>query len=496
MKRILLFALLAASLFSMEAQDFGFGDDAELFSAQASASPFKISGDVSAEVKVFFDDLETAEKLKGMEIGNIFQGNLDFSVSTAYADAFINLKLVPVFDGSASPVNLGEAYGRAYFGPVALEAGLRKLFWGKADSFGPLDVVNPLDYSDLSQISDPKSIKIPRPMVHATMNMGSFSKLELVFVPWFQGHTFALSGRWAPAQISAIERELLPALTGRLQAGLTGHPYYSYVNPSDLPLDQAKLDAWLEAQDINDLYMDYNNTLRSAQAGLRFTTTLGASDLGFQYYFGRLPRPAFSVGIDKFVHSIETQAFLDPLNPPHIDTSLIEISMGYNYYHQVGVDFAQVIAGFNTRAELGANITNDPDGTDGAVYNPALVYSLGFDRDLFLGINLNLQGNGSVRLFHDRIKENLFDIEADKKLTSTRITGILSRNFLRDELELKISCLWGIEDKDFLVLPAVVWSKNDVSAELGAGFFGGDKKGELGQYWNNNYLRTLLTFRF
>jgi hypothetical protein len=90
----------------------------------------------------------------------------------------------------------------------------------------------------------------------------------------------------------------------------------------------------------------------------------------------------------------------------------------------------------------------------------------------------------------------LEDMEAGKDISSTRITAILSKKFFRDELELKATGLWGIEDKDFLIIPAVIWSKNDVTAELAAGFFGGDRAGELGQYKDNSYLKVALGYSF
>jgi hypothetical protein len=42
----------------------------------------------------------------------------------------------------------------------------------------------------------------------------------------------------------------------------------------------------------------------------------------------------------------------------------------------LGVDYGQVLFGFNTRAEFGTNITEDLSGDDGLVYNPAIVWSL------------------------------------------------------------------------------------------------------------------------
>ncbi|MDR2618515.1 MAG: hypothetical protein LBC62_06565 [Treponema sp.] len=461
------------------AQDFGFWDeDGQGSGGGISASGVKIGGEVSAELKGFFADMNSADKFKELLPGDIFSGTLNFSVSGSAADAVISLDLTPVFDGSSSPLSIDEAYLRTYFGPVNLEAGIRKLTWGKADSFGPLDVVNPLDYSDLSSIADPQSIKIAMPMLHASWNITSFSKLEAVIVPWFQGHKFATSGNWAPSAMTS----LVPSMVGGIKAGLAQNPS---IPLTVLPTLYANLDTWQADFKIEEYYKPYNYTLRTAQAGTRFTTTIGSADLGIQYYLGRLPRPAFSVHLVKYLGS-------GTFTPEDV-----QISMGYNYFHQIGVDYAQVLGGFNVRAEAGINLTKDLDGTDGAVYNPAAVFSLGFDRDIFRGLNLNLQGNSSVRLFQNKLGDSLLeDMEAGKDMTSTRITAVLSKKFFRDELELKATGLWGIEDKDFFIIPGVSWSKNDLSAELSAGFFGGDRSGELGQYRDNGYIKTVLSYSF
>ncbi|AEF83200.1 hypothetical protein [Leadbettera azotonutricia] len=509
MKRIIAAAyFLTALLFALtlSAQDFGFGgaddtDDSGFGSFDSASSGgfsspgVKISGDIQAEFKAFFEDMDNKEELKEIQLGNIFSGSLNFSVSGSAAEAIINLKLKPVFESIASPVSIDEAYGRFYFGPVNLEAGIRKLTWGKADSFGPLDVVNPLDYSDLSSMSDPQSIKIGRPLLHASWNIGTFSKLEAVFVPWFKGHTFALEGRWAPAELTS----LVPILVMGVKGGLAQHPVLGTDPVNFLPPFYIALDSWQTDLNFEKYYSDYNYTLRSAQAGLRFTTTLGSSDFGFQYYYGRLPRPAFSVNLDKYIAGI---AILPPTlpatEPEYISNpNDIEILMAYNFYHQIGVDFARVVAGFNLRAETAINLTSDTDGTDGGVYNPFFAWSLGFDRDLVWGINLNLQGTGSMRLFQSKLGDNLLeDMEAGKDISSTRITAIVSKKFFREELEVKATGLWGIEDKDFLIIPAIVWSRNDITAELAAGFFGGDRAGELGQYKDNSYIKVALGYSF
>jgi hypothetical protein len=387
---------------------------------------------------------------------------------------------------------------------------LRKLTWGKADSLGPLDVINPLDYSDLSAMSVIQSIKIARPLLHASYNLGEFTKIEGVFVPWFEGHRFAQSpdDRWASSQVTDFQNKisdrfgpqfgLLPTL------GINDPP--PSIDPAQVTID--------------------TSTLEYAQGGLRFTTTAGSSDIGVQYYSGFLPQPAVLLNeqgilyltgeITQYATTIFTPPDSDPgtealnevkreaarnsirqilanLNPQDV------VDIAYTRYHQIGVDYARVVAGFNFRGEFAANITEDLKGDDGMVYNPFLSWSLGFDRDVVWGLNVNLQVNENIRLLDSKTGSGSIlhpDIEADSDVTSTRLTLVLSKKFLRDELELRATGIWGIEDMDCYIIPALIWTKGDAALELSGGVFAGDKKGELGQYRNNGFIKTALTYSF
>jgi hypothetical protein len=467
--------LFFTACFFLRAQDdFGFGFSEEDSGAGASGGgpsvsflpQVKISGKAQVKLLGYAGDFRSASKLKNTPLNDIFTGNLNFNALGSNAEAVINLKLTPApFFDDFSPLDfIDESYLRAFFGRLEIEGGLRKLTWGKADSLGPLDVVNPMDYRDLTDMMDILGRKIARPMIHGTYRFGAFTKLEGVFVPWFQGHRFTLDPekRWAPSQVTD-----LPASVAAI----------------GLPLDnqvRAKL------RDTEYFFPAGTYSLQYAQAGLRFTTTVASSDIGLQYYFGRLPRPA--VGNIRIV-------FDNSLFPPVIND--ITADVDYNRYHQAGADYAQVIAGFNLRAEAGVNITEDLSGDRGDIYNPAVVWSLGFDRDVIAGINVNLQGNGSVRLFNGKVTDNtLVDTEAGQDPTSTRITLILSRKFFRDELELRAAGLWGIEDRDFLIMPAAIWTRGDLELEISGGVFGGSREGELGQYRRNGFVKTVLTYSF
>jgi len=447
-KKAILFFLLTIPLC---AQDFGFGFDDEDGAGSSGAGRgigVSISGEVGASMVGFFEDF--SEGSDAVKLGDIFSGRLNFSAGTAVAEGIINLNLKT----QEMPVSIDEAYLRAYFGDFEITAGLRKLTWGKADSFGPLDVINPLDtsqiYTEMADNDSLMSVKIARPLIHAALRFGQSSKIEGVFVPWFEPHRIAQNGKWAPAQM-----EMLSSL------------------PSTTKINSPSVTA-----------LDY------AQAGLRFTTTIGSADIGAQYYYGRLPQPSVRINVD----------FSNPMLP-----AIDSVDLLYNPYHQIGLDYAQVLFGFNIRAELAANITEDLKGDDGYIYNPSIAWSFGFDRDVIWGINLNLQINESIRLMHDKLGSGdmmnvftggNFDIEGGSSATATRLTATVTRRFFRDQLELRAAVVWGIEDNDCAIMPALIWTKDELRVALACGFFAGDKEGQLGQYRDNNFIKVSLTYMF
>ncbi|MDR3238869.1 MAG: hypothetical protein LBT44_02120 [Clostridiales bacterium] len=432
----LVFALATISLSAQDdfaGQSFGFDDAGETAAAGRSSFAVNIGGEAGMTLLSYTDDLS-----KGL--GNVKQpgeidASLNFSAVGSFGEAVINLKLNT--GNLPNIVSFDEVYARAWFGDFEIEAGMRKLTWGKADSLGPLDVINPLDYSELTSLDDIMNIKIANTMVHGSYRFGQFSKIEAVFVPVFEPWHFAkIGGRWTPSQFALIPAALIP-----------------------------------------NINIPNTESLGYAQAGLRFTTTAGPADIGFQYYYGYMGSPAMRFSLSGGYPS--------------------GLSLVYNPDHQIGVDWAQVLFGFNVRAELAANITSDLEGDDGAVYNPQLAWAFGFDRDLVWGINLNIQVTETVKLLYDKIADTpMMDTETGADATSTRFTGVLSKKFLRDELELRAAAMWGIEDGDFLIMPAVIWTKDAVALEVSAGIFGGDKAGQLGQYRDNTFIKVGMKYTF
>ena len=452
---ILVIFFICGSIWSQEF-GFGFGFDNEETESGGAASgtsasanneiSVSISGEVSAAIAGYIDDF--SKGADSIQLGDIFSGKLNFFAETSFVEGTINLKITT----TETPITIDEAYLKAFFGDFEISAGLRKITWGKADSFGPLDVINPLDSSQIfTEMADNTSlmgVRIPRPLVHASYRFGQFSKIEGLFVPNFEPTRFDTTGKWATADMAMMSLATPP---------------------------------------------DSTTTLDYAQAGLRFTTTIGSSDIGMQYYYGRLLQPASKI---------------------NFNSSQPSAVIIYNPYHQIGLDYAQDLFGFNVRAEVAANITEDIKGDDRSIYNPSIAWSFGFDKDLFWGINLNLQVNESIRLMNDKVGRknfanilvdyisnnisdiNDYDIEGDLPITATRLTATLSKKFLRDELELRTAVVWGIEDNDCVIIPALIWTKDDFRAALSGGFFAGDSKGQLGQYKDNNFLKISVTYMF
>jgi hypothetical protein len=470
------------------AQDYWSDEPEDAYSAESPG--FKAGGEVTAGLLVFPGELN--DKAGAVDWGSLVSAKLNFDAAAPNAEAVLHFNLSPrtiqnLTETSSNlfwtPMIIDELYLRAFLGPLTLETGLRKLAWGRADIQGPLDVTNPLDYTDLTNVGDTMGRKIARPMIHASLPLGSVSRLEGVFIPNFQGHRYSLDQKdlWYPRAITDNRRDtMIDALVGELaQVDPTGTVAQAVKNgAAGIKLTQADLPE--------------TRGLEYAQGGLRFTTTLGPADLGAQYYSGYLFRPAFTIkGADDLL-----QYLLSGPIPPFTGMPALGPLVRYNRYHQIGVDYTQVLFDFSFRAELAANITGDLAGDDGTVYNPSLAWSAGFDRDLF-GFTLFVEADEAIRLLNSKVGSNAaLDTEAGVPLTATALTVRVSRTLFQDNLELKFGLLWNIEAGDVYLMPSVSYFMGDLEAILSGGIFTGKDGGELSQYRNNGYIKAVLSYSF
>jgi len=472
-------------------QSFGFEEES---GAGEGLLPFSldVSGKIEAGPVLFFNSFTDKKDARDFYILDFFNADLNFDINGKNAQAFFGFNLSykafeELADGDFKlypPALIDEIWLRVFFERFTIEAGFMKMRWGRMYSPGPLDILNPIDYSDLTNLSDSRAMKIARPMFHASYSIGDFSKVEAVFLPNFAPHRFARDGRWVPEQYTNV--------TSVYAGGILNRALQNY--PSYASVIQSAFHGILGSYSFDYPEFPDTSTPDYSQAGLRFNTVIGSVDLGFQYFYGYYPRPSVSLnGVDNFVGNLVSQL---PSSPTP-DFGLLSPHIEYSRYHQIGADYSQVLFGFTVRAEFAAHITEDVLGDDGNVKNPFLAWSLGFDRDIIAGININVQFNETIRLLDNMVIKNpAIDCEGASGVTSTRLILQISKSFFMERLECKIVNIWDMEDSGLALIPSVTWSENDMRIELSAGIFTGDKSSELGQYADNAYIKLKLVYLF
>jgi len=482
------------------AQEFGFGGGA----AEAAPAPVsaKLGGSLSFSMLAFPFELVDGDFTNSTALP---ESRIQIEASGAKSDAFLGIRLDRTILTENPAAILDEAWLRIYAGKTTIQGGLLRVFWGRMDSLSVLDILNPHDLSDLT-IRAEKDRKIAVPMLRITQPLGERASAELVYLPWFEGDRIATSGPWVPAALATGTTTLKAAMAGQLynayKASAWAAAYAAAYSgalaaPGGTPeaantyaigianAAAASVDASLRAQAAGEADTALANPFASpdtkkldyGQAGLRLSAGLGGVDLGLQYFYGYLTTPAFD------------------MNPASIAAAGGKIPVSWNRYHQLGADMATVLAGFNLRLEAGANLTEDLSGDDPLVYNPAIVWAAGFDRELFAGVNLNLQATGKVRLFHDKIASPL-DVEYGSDITTTRIAALVSRSFAQERVKLELLGMLRLEQADYLVEPGIVFVFGDAEVALRGRYFGGDAAGDLGQFHEKSYVSLSSTYRF
>ena len=514
-------ALLMSSLYAQDFGDFGgFGDD----SSEGAGSKIEVSGGAELGIRAYVDvDEAKAEKV---DVKAIPSANLGLKYSGNKSDVELNLKVDEETVKNHPEDIIDEAVLRGRLGDYfTVEAGKMKVVWGKGDKLHVLDNFNADDYSDFI-IPDYLDRRISTPMVRAVISLPVANmNIEGVYTPLLPVDHFATSGRWTPSQVSELsggvtdcakakvsasvarlEKARLEAATanaletagdsthltalvtqaytdGKIAADpekvaalmLTGKTqteaislvlasaYKEYLTEN---LTNANTEYTLCLANANSLSADpsviYPNlwTLKYGQFGGRATWTLGQIDMGISYYNGWYKQPSFNASkLDGFISSWLADG----------NVSEDEKFLAYDKKQTFGVEASSIIWHFNVRGEFAYNLTDDVDGTDPWVHNNSLSWLGGFDIDLpFWNANLNIQETGTYILHGDECDKNKADVDYGVNgYTNNKIVGNLTASFMNDKIAPEVTVLYGIENKDLVVMPKLSY-KPDQNLTLSA----------------------------
>lgn len=480
-----------------ELGDLGDFSDTESES-QSSKFSVTVGGDINAGGNFFLNDFKAFNYAR---VSSLFRGSLHIEANAPLTKAYFKVKLndmVLPFHFKNKPILypvhpqiprfIDEGYLQATIGAVTFGGGLKKLTWGKADAFSILDVINPKDLSDPT-IFDVQTVKIARPMFFVSAYLPKEMQLEAVFLPVFEGNTFALTGRWISNRIAES--------VGEFSAS-------ENLSRAELQRFTAKMSNFLlSSQDIFDELAPKSDTakLKYAQAGIRYTVTVnGYHDIGFQYYYGFLPNPAVRTNptaLNDFKTKLTSEWKKDAPNFSEIFSKAAKaFSIEYNPYHQIGFDYAAALGPVNLRLEAAANITYDIKGTKPNVYNPSLAWNVGLDYTTPIGLSLNLCAAENIKLWHKNIGTESGDTEAVSKPTETKIMLLLSQPLLRSSLNLNLRTIINVESCTFFLAPSVDFTFATLRFDMQAGFFFGKQNGGFSRFKNNSYIGLSIGYAF
>lgn len=240
---------------------------------------------------------------------------------------------------------------------------------------------------------------------------------------------------------------------------------------------------------MNAFLPDMHN-IKYGQYGIRLSGSAGPVDMAGQYYFGHYKTP--SIDVDAMVaNALAGKSLADCVH--------------YDPVHIFGIDLGTAIAMFNLKSEFAYYMTGDFKGTDPAVHNNSIEWVMGFDVDIPLNnINVNIQNLGAWTLGFKKVKENnengKFDMDWNtaEKSTNNKLIVNISDSWLHENLTDSLTCIWGIEHNDFVIIPKLRYRiKDELYVEgTGAYIYAANKKSEFSNWKNNHFVQASLEYRF
>lgn len=430
------------------------------YSSEAEDETVEINGEIEPGFRLFSDDGDLEENLKGQlkfvypGLENEFKVLIDYQV------------------GAVEEIDFNEVYYKYHGDKYNFTVGKDIVIWGKGDKVHVVDNINAEDMSDFinpeykeRQIGE-EMIKIDRYFRNGSAN------LEFIYTPDFTPNRLAEDpdsplGNWVinpfAGQSSAFSLRNIAAITNQREKDVI--------------------------KQVKDSIADEDN-----QFGLRFTDSRGAIDYGFSYYRGYLREPSYDKS--KLYNKSKPKK---PANRSEFNQILNEADLHYDEVDVFGFELAKVIADINSRFELAYYRTDDSSGNDPTVRNNKIAWVVGGDRDLPISsLNLNLQFTGEKILDDDEIKNHLdVDYDEDGDYTTHRAILKLEDSYQNEKIIPELTWIYNLKDNDYSLEAAVDYElKQDLVFSISHKIFRGDRGTTFGQFEDNDFSSFSVKYNF
>jgi hypothetical protein len=431
-------------------------DGGGFYESGSEEESVEINGEIEPSFRLFTDDGDLEENLKGSlefiypGLENEFKVQIDYQV------------------GAVEEIDFNEVYYKYYGEKYNFTVGKNIVIWGKGDKVHVLDNINAEDMSDFIN-PEYKERQIGEEMIKVDRFFrGGSANLEFIYTPDFTPHRFAEDsesplGNWVinpfAGQASDLTLRKIAAATNQTEADVISQ--------------------------VKDATADEDN-----QFGLRFTDSSGGTDYGLSYYHGYLRTPSYNKA-----------AFKKEYNKNSFSAALEAAKLHYDEVDVFGFELARVIADINSRLELAYYRTDDTAGDKPTVRNNKIAWVIGGDRDLPISnLNLNLQFTGEKILDDDQIENNsLADVEynSDGDYTTNRAILRLEDSYQNEKIIPELVWIYNLQEHDYSLEAAVDYElKQDLVFTISHKIFSGDQGTDFGQFEDNDFSSFSLKYSF
>ncbi|MBN2509412.1 MAG: hypothetical protein JXB03_04010 [Spirochaetales bacterium] len=476
MNKLVLHIILLSAAAALAAQDSFFTDE-------GSADSFEFRGSVSSVTEAALD--RDAVDEAGIHCYNSVYGSMTYRSEKVDIVLSLDMEDTGLSENSwAVRVAFDEVFGRYYFSRGDFELGLLKPVWGSGDGVHVLDILTPMNFSRFIE-PDYADRKEPMPMAKFNLNLGTTSRLELVYLPYYEPDIYPAAGPWTQRRsraMSAAAQSVLEVWTPLL--------YDAYVIALGGGQGLAAIQTMARMEEARNALVrtDDTRTPEYSQGALRYTMALRAFDVSLVAGTVFMTEPVVT-GVDMSAADIITApnpAVLDP----HFELSYERAYIG-------GADAAGEAFGFGFRGEAAVRITRDMEGDDPHIPNSRLGWVAGLDRNFgFIDLYLNLQTQGEIILFQDGIN-GPWDTDYREDYTRNVIALQIDAKPLNDNFTLAVNGAYVAEDASFRVQPSLTHVFGDIfEVKAAYSMYEGDETSLFGQFDGNDYLSVTGTLSF